>query len=79
MYNGCIKGKEVIKMSYSDRKKQYNTQYKKDHLKRIPLDVTLDKYERIKKYTIKHGLTVNGFIKSLIDEALKDYDTSKEQ
>lgn len=53
-----------------DYKKQYTMKYQKEKYKRIPLDVTKEKYEQIKAYASDHSETVNGFIKRAIDEAM---------
>ena len=45
--------------------------YAKSHLKRVPLDLKIEDYERLKAYVQKNGETVNGFIKRLIREAMK--------
>lgn len=55
----------------SDRK-DYLLQYKKDNYKRIPLDVTIEKYNQIKKHSEDMHETVNGFIKRAIDEAMEN-------
>ena len=58
------------------KKKQYNLEYAKSHLKRIPLDVQAEKYDEIKKAAEKAGETVNGYIKKAIDNRLyNDTDT----
>lgn len=54
----------------SDRK-DYLLQYKKDNYKRIPLDVTIEKYNQIKKHSEDMHETVNGFIKRAIDETME--------
>ena len=57
-------------------KKQYTLEYAKSHLKRIPLDVQVEKYDEIKKAAEKVGETVNGYIKKAIDNRLyNDTDT----
>lgn len=53
------------------KKKQYTMEYAKQKYKRIPLDVTLEKYEEIKKASEKVGETVNGFIKKAIDTRIE--------
>lgn len=53
-----------------DRNK-YHRDYAKDKLKRIPLDVSIEKYEQIKNHTDNTNETVNGFIKRAIDETMK--------
>lgn len=56
---------------YSERKKEYNIEYAKRKMKRIPLDVQNTKYDEIKAHAEKQGETVNGFIKRAIDEQIK--------
>lgn len=56
-------------MTYN--KKEYHNKYAKEKLKRIPLDVTKDKYDQIKEYCDKHNETINGFIKRVIDETME--------
>ncbi len=58
-------------MANSEKKTQYNLNYAKEKLKRIPLDVPKTKYEQIKAYADGKGETVNGFIKRVIDEAME--------
>ena len=56
-------------------KKQYDIDYAKNNLKRIPLDVRKDKYEEIKAASAAAGESVNGYIKKSVDlrmEAEKD-------
>lgn len=62
---------EVTFMSYKEHKKEYISQYKKDKLKRIPLDVTKEKAEQIKAHAALHSESVNGFIKRAIDETIE--------
>lgn len=54
-------------MPTSAAKKRYDTQYAKDRLKRIPLNVQKDKYRKIKAAADAAGESVNGYIKSAID------------
>lgn len=58
-------------MADKERKKHYDIEYAKAHLKRIPLDVQLDKYEDIKKHARAQGESVNGFVKRAIDETME--------
>lgn len=44
--------------------------YNQAHLKRIPLDVQKEHYERIKAHAESRGESVNGFIKRAVDEAI---------
>lgn len=54
-------------MTYNENKRKYNDQYKKDHFKRIPLEVQLEKYDQIKAAADNAGESVNGYIKKSID------------
>lgn len=58
-------------MEYSESKKKYNIEYAKKKLKRIPLDVQIEKYEQIKNASEKARDTVNGYIKKAIDEKMQ--------
>lgn len=53
-------------------KAAYDQQYKRDKLKRIPLDVPLAFYEDIKAAAAFLGVPVNTFIKSAIQSAIDD-------
>ncbi len=59
-------------MTYSENKKAYNVKYSKEKLKRIPLDVQKEDYEKIKAHAEEQGETVNGFIKRAIKEAMEN-------
>ena len=52
-------------------RKEYLANYHKEKLKRIPLDVSKEKYDQIKKHSESSGETVNGFIKRAIDETMQ--------
>ena len=58
-------------MSSNEKKKQYDLEYAKKHLKRIPLDVRLEKYNEIKTHATNNGESVNGFVKRAIDETME--------
>ena len=58
-------------MATNLKKQKYDIEYAKTHLKRIPLDVQINKYEEIKKHAESKGESVNGFVKRAIDEAIK--------
>ena len=49
---------------------EYQLKYAKDHLKRIPLDVTKEKYETIKAAAAAANESVNGYIKTAIDRRI---------
>lgn len=52
-------------------RKQYLNEYKQQHYKRIPLDVTYDEYDEIKKAADAANESVNGFIKKAVTARLK--------
>lgn len=55
-----------------EKKTKYNIEYAKKNLKRIPLDVTKEKYQEIKRASEKAGESVNGYIKKAIDNRMND-------
>lgn len=61
------------------KKKQYDIQYAKEKLKRIPLDVPKPVYEEIKAHTESRKESVNGFIKRAISETMERDKNSKEE
>ena len=54
-------------MLTNEKKKQYDLEYAKKNLKRIPLDVQKEKYEQIKEAAQRVGTGVNTYIKESID------------
>ena len=62
--------KRGVTMTLSEAQKKANTKYRKENIKRIPLDVQNEKYDQIKAAATAAGETVNGFIKRAIDERL---------
>ena len=58
-------------MSITDQRKEYLYGYQKEKLKRIPLDVQKEQYERIKAAADAAGESVNGYIKRAIDERME--------
>ena len=66
-----VRLKESDNMTYSKAKRDYNVQYIKDNIKRVPLDVQKDKYETIKAAAEAAGESVNGYIKRAIDERME--------
>lgn len=59
-------------MSYKEHKREYIANYKKEKLKRIPLEVSLEKYDEIKQHADSRSESVNGFIKRAIDQTIKE-------
>lgn len=58
-------------MTMSDNRKEYLYKYQKEKLKRVPLDVTIEKYEEIKQASLQVGESVNGYIKKAIELRLE--------
>ena len=58
-------------MSITESQKQAHIRYAKKALKRIPLDVQKEKYLDIKAAADSVGETVNGYIKTAIDERMQ--------
>ena len=53
-------------MPQSDAQKKASVKYKQKSIKRIPLDMQIDEYERLKEHVDKLGIPVNTYIKELI-------------
>ena len=51
-------------------RKQYLKEYRATNLKRVPLDLPFDFYERVKARADAEGKSVNGLIKSLLEKYL---------
>ena len=58
-------------MPATEAKKKYDIQYAKEKLKRIPLDVKKEKYDKIKAAADAANEPVNGYIKKAIDERME--------
>lgn len=58
-------------MTLTEKRKESMYKYAKENLKRIPLDVQKSKYEQIKAAADSVGETVNGYIKTAIDERME--------
>ena len=58
-------------MKELDKKTQYNLQYAKDKLKRVPLDLPKEYYSEIQAHAQGRNETVNGFIKRAISETME--------
>lgn len=57
-------------MTMSEQRKQYLLKYQKEKLKRIPLNVTIEEYEKIKSSAKESGESVNGYIKKAIRQRM---------
>lgn len=65
-------------MALSEQRKEYLYDYQKSKLKRIPLDVPKEKYEKIASAASIAGESVNGYIKKAIDNRLESDNKSQE-
>ena len=52
-------------------RREYLMEYHKNNYKRVPLDLSWDKYYEVKKHADSRSESVNGFIKRAIDEAME--------
>jgi len=67
-------------LALTEQRKEYLYEYQKIKLKRIPLDVSKEKYEEIASAAGKAGKSVNGYIKEAIEEKMaKDLSDAEEQ
>ena len=66
-----------VNLANNEKKTQYNIEYAKKKLKRVPLDLQIDKYNQIKSHAESRSESVNGFIKRAIDETM-ERDSGKE-
>ncbi len=49
---------------------EYINNYKREKMKRIPLEVAKEKYLEIQQHAVARSESVNGFIKRAIDETI---------
>ncbi len=59
-------------MAASKAQVRATLKYKAKAYKRIPLDVKIEEYEALKEYTEKSGESINGFIRRIIKENIKN-------
>lgn len=57
-------------MATTEAQKKATIKYAKNNLKRIPLDVKKDEYERIKQFADSQNLSVRAFILQAINEKI---------
>lgn len=53
-----------------DKKTQYNLAYAREKLKRVPLDLRKDDYERLSAAAAAAGESINGYIKKAIEQRI---------
>ena len=58
-------------MTYNENKKKYDIQYAKEKLKRVPLNLQKEQYERLKAAADAAGLPVNTYIKKVLEDAME--------
>ena len=51
-------------MAYNHKTARASEKYKREHVKRVPLDMQKTEYERLRSYCAERGLPVNTFIKA---------------
>lgn len=55
----------------SENRTEYLLNYAKTRYKRIPLDVTKEKYDEIKTAATAAGESINGYIKAAVDNRME--------
>ena len=58
-------------MPYDEKKRAYNIEYTKKHLKRVPLEMQREDYEKLSQAAADCGESVNGFIKKAIQARME--------
>ena len=58
-------------MPITAKRKETMLKYARDNLKRVPFDVSKEKYAEIKAAADAAGESVNGFIKKAIDQRIE--------
>ncbi len=66
-------------MPYNESRKKASIKYAKEHLKRVPLDLSYDKYNEVKAAADESGESVNGYIKKAIDERIERQAKKRKQ
>lgn len=64
-------------MPYNEKFRDYSLKYAKEKLKRVPLDLTKERYEEVKAAAERQGSSVNGYIKDAITEKMSRDSDSK--
>lgn len=59
-------------MAYNEKQKEYSLQYARENLKRVPLDLKKEEYERLSEAAKSVGMSINGFIKAAINEKISN-------
>ena len=59
------------KKYYTESTKEAAIKYKKKNIKRVPLDMQIEEYERIREHADRIGESVNGYIKIAIRQRME--------
>ncbi len=62
---------------YTESQKKASLKYAKEKLKRVPLDLKKEEYERLSEAAKFAGMSVNGFIKAAINEKISSDNKGK--
>lgn len=61
-------------MAYNEKTKKATLKYRAEHIRRIPVDMQIEEYEKVKAYARARGETLSGFVKRAIRETMQsDY------
>lgn len=63
-------------MPYSEAGYKASQKYRASKIKRVPLDMQIADYEKMKNHAEARGESVNGFIKRAIQEAMERDDNA---
>lgn len=63
-------------MAYNEASNRAAQKYKKDNIKRVPLDMQITEYERLKAVADSQGEKVNEYIKKAIRERMEREQTT---
>lgn len=55
---------------YTESQKKASLKYARENLKRVPLDLKKEEYERLSEAAKSVGMSINGFIKAAINEKI---------
>lgn len=64
-------------MVYNAKEKARTMAYAREHIKRVPLDMSKADYERLKQAAMQSGMKVNTFIKTAINAKIDALDDGK--
>lgn len=56
---------------YNEQTYKANLKYRAENIKRVPLDLQKEEFERVRAFATERGESVNGFIKRAIRETME--------